>query len=128
MFVQPFQSIAKRKTMKITTTSTLFTTTVAMFFTVSLTANPVKAEEKPVTNNIGSSEQLLSTNANSLSSGKTLNLTQDSTARNRRGLSKSQLDEVTKNINLEMHQNRDPRWKREKVWFEEKWDSFSTDF
>ncbi len=114
--------------MKITTTSTLFTTTVAMFFTVSLTANPVKAEEKPVTNNIGSSEQLLSTNANSLSSGKTLNLTQDSTARNRRGLSKSQLDEVTKNINLEMHQNRDPRWKREKVWFEEKWDSFSTDF
>ncbi len=114
--------------MKITTTPTLFTATVAMFFTVSLTANPAKAQEKPVTNNIGSSEQLLSNNGNSLSSGRTVNLTQDSTSRGRRGLSKSELDEVTNNINLQMRNNRDPRWKREKVWFEEKWDSFSTDF
>ena len=114
--------------MKITTTPALFTATLTMFFTVSLTDNPAKAEEKPATNNISSSQQLLSTNANSLSSGKTLNLTQESTARDRRGLSKSQLDEVTKNINLEMNQNRNPRWKREKVWFEEKWDSFSADF
>lgn len=128
MFVRVFQLIVKRKAMKITTTPTLFTATVAMFFTVSLTANPAKAQEKPVTNNIGSSEQLLSNNGNSLSSGRTVNLTQDSTSRGRRGLSKSELDEVTNNINLQMRNNRDPRWKREKVWFEEKWDSFSTDF
>ncbi len=114
--------------MKITTTPALFTATITMFFSVSLTANPAKAEEKPATNNIGSSEQLLSTNANSLSSGKTVNLTQESTTRGRRGLSQSELDEVTNNINLEMHNNRGPRWKREKKWFEEKWNSFSTDF
>ncbi|MGD1712434.1 hypothetical protein [Dapis sp. BLCC M172] len=114
--------------MKIKTTSTLFTATLTMFFTVSLTANPAKAEEKPVTNNIGSSEQLLSTNANSLSSGKSMSLTQDSTTRGRRGLSQGELDEVTNNINLQMQKTRDPNWKREKVWFEEKWDSFSTDF
>ncbi|MDJ0520148.1 MAG: hypothetical protein F6K22_09490 [Okeania sp. SIO2F4] len=114
--------------MKVRTTPTLFTATIAMFFTVSLTANPAKAQEKPATNNLGSSEQLLSTNANSLSSGKTVNLTQESTTRGRRGLSQGELDEVTNNINLQMQKNRDPRWKREKVWFEEKWDSFSTDF
>ncbi len=114
--------------MKLTTTSTLFTATVAMFFTISLTANPAKAQEKPVTNNTGSSEQLLSNSANNLSSGKTMNLTQDSPTRGRHGLSKNQLDQVTNNINLQMQNNRDPRWKSEKQWFDEKWNSFSTDF
>ncbi|NEQ38816.1 MAG: hypothetical protein F6K40_22105 [Okeania sp. SIO3I5] len=114
--------------MKITTTPALFTATIAMFVNVSLTANPAKAQEKPATNNIGSSEQLLSNKANSLLSDKSVNLTQESTARGRRGLSQNELDEVTNNINLQMQNNRDPRWKREKVWFEEKWDSFSTDF
>lgn len=116
--------------MKITTTSTLFTATLAMFFTISLTANPANSQEKSVTNNIGSSEQLLSNNANSLSNSQSTSLTQDSTntSRGRHGYSKSRLDEVTNNINLQMSNNRDPRWKSEKQWFDEKWNSFSTDF
>ena len=129
MFAQVFQLITQRKAMKITTTSTLFSATIAMLFTVSLTANPGKAQEKPATNNISSSGQLLSNNANSFSSGKSMSLTKESTTtRGRYGLSQGELDEVTNNINLQMRNNRDPRWQREKVWFEEKWNSFSTDF
>ncbi|MCL2929812.1 MAG: hypothetical protein MGG37_18115 [Trichodesmium sp. MAG_R01] len=115
--------------MKITTTSTLFTATITMFFTVGLTANPAKAQEKPATNNISPSEKLLSNNANSFSRDKSIGLTQESTTtRSRYGLSQGELDEVTNNINLQMQNNRDARWKREKVWFEEKWNSFDTDF
>lgn len=112
------------------TTSTLFTATLAMFFTLSLTANPAKSQEKPVNNSVGSSAKLLSNNANSLSNSQSTNLTQDSTDRSRgkHGYSKSRLDEVTNNINLKMQNNRVPRWKSEKQWFDEKWNSFSTDF
>lgn len=110
--------------MKTATTKTVLTATIAMVFTVGLTATPTKAEEKSPTNSRESSEQqLLSNNANSLSNGRNTSLTQDSTTRDRHGFSQSELDEVTNNINVQMHKNRSPKWKSEQQWFDEKWDS-----
>lgn len=109
--------------MKAATTKTVLTATIAMVFTVSLTATPTKAQERSATNARESSEQLLSNNANSLSESRNMSLTQDSTTnRDRHGFSQGQLDEVTNNINLQMRKNRDPKWKSEQKWFEEKWD------
>lgn len=114
--------------MKVTTTKTLFTATLTMFCAVSLSATPAKAQEKSVTNGTSSSEQLLSTSANSLSRNRSMSLTQQSTNRGRHGLSQGELDDVTKSINVQMHKSREPKWKSEKQWFDEKWNSFSTDF
>ncbi|MDY7006361.1 MAG: hypothetical protein SWX82_21190 [Cyanobacteriota bacterium] len=114
--------------MKVTTTKTLFTATLTMFCAVSLSATPAKAQEKSVTNVTGSSEQLLSTSANSLPKNRSTNLTQQSTTRGRHGLSRNSLDDVTNSINLQMRKSRDPQWKSEKQWFDEKWDSLSVDF
>lgn len=114
--------------MKAATTKTVLTATLAMFFTVSLTATPTKAQEKSPTDRTESSPELLSNNASSLLNGRTISLTQDSIARGRHGLSQGQLDDVTSNINLQVQTNRDPKWKSEKQWFDEKWDSFSVGF
>ncbi|MGB3510585.1 MAG: hypothetical protein WBA93_15380 [Microcoleaceae cyanobacterium] len=106
-----------------TTTKTVLTATIAMVFTVSLTPTPTKAQEKSETNASASSEQILSNNAKSLSNARATSLTQDSTTRNRHGFSQGELDEVTNNINFQMRKNRDPKWKSEQKWFDEKWDS-----
>ncbi|NEQ77180.1 MAG: hypothetical protein F6K24_51655 [Okeania sp. SIO2D1] len=114
--------------MKVTTTKTLFTATLTMFCAVSLSATPTKAQEKSVTNVTGSSEQLLSTSANTLPQNRSTSLTQQSTTRGRHGLSRNALDDVTNSINLQMQKSRDPKWKSEKQWFDEKWDSLSVEF
>ncbi|NES64258.1 MAG: hypothetical protein F6K24_02790 [Okeania sp. SIO2D1] len=114
--------------MKVTNTKTLFTATLTMFCAASLSATPAKAQEKSVTNVKGSSEQLLSTSANSLPKNRNMSLTQQSTTRGRHGLSRNALDDVTNSINLQMRKSRDPKWKSEKQWFDEKWDSLSVEF
>ncbi len=91
-----------------------------MFFTVNLRIVPTQAQEKPVTRNLGSSEQLLSNNTNSLSNDRGISLTQDSRVKRRSGFSRGELDEVTNNINLQIQKNRDQSWKSEKEWFDEK--------
>jgi hypothetical protein len=109
--------------MKAATTKTVMTATIAMVFTVSLTATPTKAQEKSTTNAPQSSQELLTNNANTLSTDRNMSLTQDSTNRGRQGYSQGELDEVTNNINLQMQKNKDPKWKSEQIWFDEKWDS-----
>ena len=108
--------------MKAATTKT-FLTTIAMVCTVSLTASPTKAQEKSTTNVGQSSQELLSNNANTLSNDRNMSLTQESPNRGRNGYSQGELDAVTNNINLQMQKNRDPKWKSEQKWFDEKWDS-----
>ncbi|MDJ0556030.1 MAG: hypothetical protein QNJ68_16640 [Microcoleaceae cyanobacterium MO_207.B10] len=109
--------------MKAATTKTVLTATIAMVFTVSLTASPTKAQEKSTTNGGLSSQELLSNNAKSLSNDRNMSLTQESPNRGRNGYSQGELDTVTNNINLQMQKGRTPKWKSEQKWFDEKWDS-----